>query len=854
MATADARPQKGRKTKRKVSSKNAKLRVQAPTDKPRSIFLFADGTGNSSAKLFKTNVWRMYEAIDLGGASPGARVQIGYYDNGVGTSAFRPLALLGGIFGIGLQGNVLRLYTFLCRNYLEGDRIYMFGFSRGAYTIRLLADFVAHQGILAAPDERLSYQVRAAYRNYRRVFKPNLPFGRLLVWVGRGLRDGFVGLENWIVAGLRKLRGKQPLKRPERHNPDIEFVGVWDTVAAYGGPFAEFTRGIDDWVFPLTMPDYHLNKKVKKARHALSLDDERDAFWPLLWDECYEQDLVDKGKVAADRLRQVWFAGVHSDVGGGYPDESLSYIPLLWMMDELGEDVDFLEEFVRRARDLANPYGPIHDSRAGPAAYYRYQPRKISAFMAPSRNGRLTLGQRLKRKWPGWKGLLDFLRNPRTSLEATASLRQPSAGGGPDWKGLLRSVCVHESVFARIIWGIDNYAPAALPAQFDIVRAPPRGKAVPWLKPETLKALDKTTAEKNIRFDQQEEAWDLVWWRRLIYFLTIGATISILVAPWSGRLQGLDKLCSDDRCFARSFLDIAFFFVPQSIRNSLNPWTTVPLAVILFAILIVALIAWGRRTERRFRDRVRQIWRSYLGQAALDQRKRSGLRPIRESLRYQGLIFILKWNLLPSACGIATILALLYAALIVISQTTYAVAEADGAICTVSKPQKQDFAGPVQFNTSDLCTDLGVSVTGGKPYRLTIEAISADPKIPWFDENIPADPRRGNNKHPMIMIAAAPLKRVTSANWMELITEVQDASADTWTRRLQRPGFGVDLRKHELTFVKNQTYETTFCPRWTGRLFLLVNDAAPLLSHYFYDNNRGGAQVSVAPAPDKRCA
>ena len=101
-------------------------------------------------------------------------------------------------------------------------------------------------------------------------------------------------------------------------------------VAAYGGPFAEFTRGIDDWVFPLTMPNYFLSPRVKKARHALSLDDERDAFWPLLWDEIHEQEVIDDGwpvivgrdekgksiekkrKVALDRLRQVWFAGVHS--------------------------------------------------------------------------------------------------------------------------------------------------------------------------------------------------------------------------------------------------------------------------------------------------------------------------------------------------------------------------------------------------------------------------------------------------------------------------------------------------------------------------------------------------------------
>jgi uncharacterized protein (DUF2235 family) len=139
---------------------------EAETAHGKSIFLFADGTGNSSAKLFKTNVWRMYEAIDLGLASPGNHVQIGYYDNGVGTSNFRPLALLGGIFGIGLKANVLRLYGFLCRNYQPNDRIYLFGFSRGAFTIRLLVGLITSQGILQSGDADLSYQIRDAYRAF----------------------------------------------------------------------------------------------------------------------------------------------------------------------------------------------------------------------------------------------------------------------------------------------------------------------------------------------------------------------------------------------------------------------------------------------------------------------------------------------------------------------------------------------------------------------------------------------------------------------------------------------------------------------------------------------------------------
>lgn len=106
----------------------------------KAIVVLSDGTGNSAAKLFKTNVWRLYQALDLTEPMPSAQGtarQIAYYDDGVGTSSFWPLALLGGVFGWGLKRNVLDLYTFICRNYKPGDRIYAFGFSRGAFTIRI---------------------------------------------------------------------------------------------------------------------------------------------------------------------------------------------------------------------------------------------------------------------------------------------------------------------------------------------------------------------------------------------------------------------------------------------------------------------------------------------------------------------------------------------------------------------------------------------------------------------------------------------------------------------------------------------------------------------------------------------
>ncbi len=789
----------------------------AATPQGKSIFLFADGTGNSSAKLFKTNVWRMYEAIDFGIASPGTNAQIGYYDNGVGTSNFRPLALLGGIFGIGLKGNVLRLYTFLCRNYQPGDRIYAFGFSRGAFTIRVLVGMVASQGILQpAGDAALSYYVHDAYRAFRRDFQPNRWLGKILVACGRGVRDGFLALKRRIV-------GRPPDNRAGTVYPDIEFVGVWDTVAAYGGPFAEFTRGIDDWVFPLTMPDYALSPKVKKARHALSLDDERDAFWPLLWDEVREQALVANGEVSKDRLKQVWFAGVHSDVGGGYPDESLSYIPLLWMMDELGPGVDVLPSFVQRAQDLANPYGPIHDSRSGLGAYYRYQPRKIAAFMDPP-------------------------------TVATRSLRPPETDPRVGEHGLLKSVCVHESVIARIISGIDNYAPAALPERFDLVSAS-GPNAAPALTAADHAMLGAAAQNAQRRFDLQENGWDLVWKRRLLYFTTIALTIVLLLLPWLPRLDAVEELCSDDRCFAHSVLDVSLFFVP--FRESLHPWAQKPLLVMLLGTGIFFLIAFGRRSERKFRDRVKAIWRHYLQGTLPAHAGPSDLRRTRESAAYQRAFYWLKWRVLPAAFGFLTLLAILYAALIALTQIMLAFAEPRSSFC---KPAG-DPAAAITFDTKESCKDLAYDVKAGQAYRLTLtpNLTAAGESSPWKDGNdthsMPADPRSGVTRARDYMIFFAPLKRVTSANWMQVLTEVRAKQPDTWARRFTQPllGLPIDIRKHRLERLEDGRYETVFCPRWDGRLFLMVNDAAPLLSRYFYENNHGTAKVSVAPANDKQC-
>lgn len=171
----------------------------------KNIILFSDGTGNSSAKLFRTNVWRVYQAVDLTDPkNPEEPRQFAFYDNGVGTSSFKPLAALSGALGVGLARNVRDLYAFVCRTYkprdkiYPGDKIYCFGFSRGAFTMRVLVGLMMDQGLVPYDGNEADLQryVASAYRAYRANRKKNkMIFERLV----RALRDLVLTARDWLL-------------------------------------------------------------------------------------------------------------------------------------------------------------------------------------------------------------------------------------------------------------------------------------------------------------------------------------------------------------------------------------------------------------------------------------------------------------------------------------------------------------------------------------------------------------------------------------------------------------------------------------------------------------------------------
>lgn len=810
--------------------------VEQTAARRKSIVLFSDGTGNSSAKLFKTNVWRMYEALDLGPTQgSNSRVQIAYYDNGVGTSNFRPLRVLGGIFGFGLKGGVLRLYRYLCRNYRPGDSIYAFGFSRGAFTIRLLVGLIASQGVLRCDDENdLTLQSRAAYRELCRGVWPNKRLARDFVADLRWLRDRLVRLK-------RKLLRQRRYKSVTKVHPDIQFVGVWDTVAAYGGPFAEVTRGVDDWIWPLTMPNYALSTKVVRAAHAVALDDERDAFMPLLWDEVRERDLQRVGEevwvdgkkgprrerrfAAPGRLNQVWFTGMHSDVGGGYPDESLSYVSLLWMMDQAdagvpaAERLRFLPHLVDRARNFANPYGPMHNSRAGLAAYYRYQPRKIAAW-------RLGADYRTK-----------ALRDPESVGRDKKLERCPD-------RGLLRHVRIHDSVIARIASGTDRYAPVSIPDRFRIERTATGGFSRPCISDETFDRFSDPSAQAE-RAEASESAWNAVWTRRKIYYLTVAVSLVLFFFPLLVGPNPIDDLCSDDRCLADRPIRWLDGFLPPFARHWSESFAEHPIAFAVLAVLLAILLRRGKVLAAEVHDRSWRLWNRVRSVEPSGEDLAPGWPAAARTHRwYQNSLAALRWQVLPLIVGWVLWLLILYAVTAAFTQFHLLFDEARARNCAAPAPAAG--TGAVLMRTSDLCTRLGTTVTKGQRYLLTLK-VEEEWKDggPWARTRYSASPDSPPALPFYADIPGQPLRRVMSARWLEPVIRI----------RWKRPsiGHGTYIFRLGLKPVPGSPgcYGSEFEAKRDGALAAFVNDVRlPLDGGMFYRTNQGSAWIRVKPGID----
>lgn len=694
----------------------------------KNIVLLSDGTGNSAAKKHKTNVWRLYQALDLH-----EKNQIAMYDDGVGSQENTVLKILGGAFGYGLKRNVIEMYKYLCRNYLdaatnqnnayaarqqhhstretlevpyegegcqtptppveEDDKIYMFGFSRGAFTVRTLADLVAEVGLCTQykDEKQLDDCVRENYRYYRRSNRDNGSSNKR----GRKIRGLLSRL--WF-----SLFCKTPVKHSDTQ-PNITFVGVWDTVDAYGFPIDEITTLWDKLIYPLRFPDQDLSPKVLRACHAVSVDDERQTFHPVLWNEAHEK---------TNRIEQVWFPGVHSDVGGGYPRNSLSLVALDWMISRVEADVtDKGLVFIKSLRDLYTSQsdwnGPQHDSRSGLAVYYRYKPRNIEDLC--------------------------------NDEQAGVTIKLPK---------------LHRSVLERIRGRSLPYAPTGIPANYEVIATGDEDRQY-----ETADQARKRAASLNY-------AQDIIFWHRRIYIALLFTTLALIASRF---FLDWDKggICIGTACAIDPVLQLIINTLPDFVVAWVDALRQNPAWLWGFVILFGVLLLLRRFAAGETNAAATRAWSALL---------HSSIPPVWKPTFTSRLRGLAKTPFKTSAVWLgafAAFVLILYLIIAVANGIAFHLRYTLGPLCD-SSGALQTVSSPVTVNLDvmNACSATGINLEKGVTYRFVV------PDVTLYDgDKHQANP---NGITPVELFGFVPFRRHLGEPWFKLHGKIDNAGFETF--------------------------------------------------------------------------
>jgi len=486
----------------------------------RNIVILSDGTGNSSNAITKSNIWRIFQALDLDDGK-----QLAFYDDGVGTSGSIFFRALGGAMGFGLARNVMQLYEELCRHYTgKDDKIFLFGFSRGAFTVRVLSGLIGHCGIIdrsanntvkvwrwskfrtveipVSSDEGLRAAVRMAYRSMR-MRNDHAVFSHIV----RIVRD-----KVFTYTPKTEIFRKNYSVSPR---PKIEFLGVFDTVSAYGLPNDEMAIAVHKYLFPLRYPNNILSKKVTHAYQALALDEARHSFHPVLWTERKFAPKQEQGDID-DRPKQVWFSGVHADIGGGYGNERLSLVSAVWMIERACNLSGLIVHpaMLSNLKSRASALGEIHDSRRGMGSFYRFKPRILESL-----------------------GKEDMDGNNRVEVE-------------------VERFKIHETVFERIIKTGGDYAPVGIPEDYDVVSTTISRTGKETLKIQSAdQAGYETAKQREQRIAIQGGIRDTIFHRQIAQYIMLSVALIMISVPflwlpnpsmihdgWAAKLVGLIAL------------------------------------------------------------------------------------------------------------------------------------------------------------------------------------------------------------------------------------------------------------------------------------------------------------------------
>jgi hypothetical protein len=594
----------------------------------------------------------------------------------------------------------------------------------------------------------------------------------------------------------------------------------------------------------LSMPDQFMNHKIRRACHALALEEARDAFKPVLWDDRYVRDpggLVPVGQgwtparppesgkphIDDERISQVWFVGVHSDIGGGYSRAGLAYWTLTWMIERAKVyGLTFQQSQEESLRPLADPYDKLNDSRHGLGGYYRYRPRRLSAIYNKPPY-KLSLLDDFWHIVNLWNGRPDSEREVRRELVSPASL---VARPAPK---------IHQSVLDRITKGTDGYAPIVLPEKYSV------------LDNDGFVAADGAGASAASRALRQEMVWDWVWARRVTYFLTVFATFFLVALPlidkWNpgsgpvGPAEVIVPLIDLFAIFA-PLINLVGALLPSFIEPWLDAFRNAPDRFLGGALAVGILMYVGNWVQGHIRDRMRQIWRTLDAPAQPPSGFVHWLRTAGPVLAYS---YLLKHWIIPSIFAWLIFVCLASVIVGLANRVSFAVLDLSGQLCTPTpNPGAQPVitVGNANFDTAKPCTATGLAVQRGKTDRISLVVTE-----PWEDghrfnetdpnkaKGIPTDPQGfGVRRMRWQMALGLPIRRLVGSNWFATVL------------RIGKGEFGDIVLPFEKDSRFGTSFTATFTARKSGELFVYVNDAVIGIPGYvdtFYKNNKGKADL-----------
>ncbi|MET0605639.1 MAG: DUF2235 domain-containing protein [Beijerinckiaceae bacterium] len=401
---------------------------------PKNVVFFCDGTGNNKDFGIPTNVARLFQRALDETAGPGGAPsrQKTAYDAGIGAEFGD---LVAKTTGSGISQNIRDGYDFIAGAYDPGDRIYLIGFSRGAYTARSIGGML---GLMGLPRRQ-----QAGGKDIR----SDDALRKTLMDRAYAIYKTGQGDEQRQERKRKSAEFQREVGYPEHADPRTRaphFIGVWDTVRSLGVPV-----GVRDWEFAFwthRFHDHELNPHVAHAYHALSIDDERLQFLPTIWNEPTQAQKAAEAAGAPNpqSFEQLWFPGVHSDIGGGYGNHELADITLRWMIERAARagilfKPPFDSDPMRGLTDV--PHGEVHDSRPDfwTKLLYPRQPRQVArGFQNPEEKLIAAIGPGLvhntwRRRFIHWFGTNAAYRPESLAPhpDYQTAQRQMSAGQNP---------------------------------------------------------------------------------------------------------------------------------------------------------------------------------------------------------------------------------------------------------------------------------------------------------------------------------------------------------------------------------------------------------------------------------------